>query len=151
MAHGGVKHNVIPDEFMIEGDRRYIPEEDEADCVAEIQAALDRARQRDPLLDCELEVRGAAVPLFSDPDDPWVVSICRLASAIRGEQIEAAALSGGTDVALLARKTGMKVAIHGQARFEDTHNHAPDERCRVGDLLAMTKLVAALAADAEPG
>jgi hypothetical protein len=46
--------------------------------------------------------------------------------------------------------TGLPVAINGLARFAETHNHGPDERCRISDLLAVTKSVAMLAAQPFP-
>ncbi len=145
MARAGVKHNVVPHEFVIEGDRRFMPEEDEDECVTEIRAAIDRARQADPRLECDLQVRPLYTSFANEYGDPWVEDVCRLASRVRGEQITTAGLTGSTDVAHVARVTGARVAIHGLARFEETRNHAPDERCRISDLLALTELVAGIA------
>jgi succinyl-diaminopimelate desuccinylase len=146
IARGGIKHNIVPPEFVLEGDRRFIPEEDEAACVRELEEAIGRARQRDPDLQCELRVR-PFYPAFMRPaDDPWVREVCRLVSAVRGVPVGPAGVNGSTDVAHVGRVTPLKVTIHGVARHGETRNHGVDERCRVDDLIAVTKIVALLAA-----
>lgn len=150
MARAGIKHNVVPPEFIIEGDRRFIPEESEADCIKEIEDAIARAVARNPELKCTLETR----PFFRsgyqrDPDDPWVQYMCRLISSVRGIPMMAAGMNGSSDVGHVANKLPhMKVAVNGLARFKETRNHAPNERCRIEDVLHLTKIVAVLAADA---
>ncbi|MCC7105838.1 MAG: M20/M25/M40 family metallo-hydrolase, partial [Chloroflexi bacterium] len=57
MAHGGFKHNMVPGEYVVEGDRRFTPEEAEAEAIAELREAVERAKLRDPLLDAELRIR----------------------------------------------------------------------------------------------
>jgi acetylornithine deacetylase/succinyl-diaminopimelate desuccinylase-like protein len=123
-----------------------MPEEDPDDVVGEFQAAVDRARARDPKLRCTVEFVRAYTPFANDPQDPWIQSVCALASHVRGAPVEAAALSGGTDVADVARLTHAKIAIHGVADFVETRNHAPDERCKISDMLNQVKIVAALVA-----
>jgi succinyl-diaminopimelate desuccinylase len=148
IAHAGVKHNVVPPSFTIEGDRRFIPEEDEAECIEELQAAIDRARRRDPELVAELRVRPFYTSFACDPQDPWIQRVCRLASEVRGEPIAAAGIGGSSDIAHVARVTGLPVAAHGVARMAETRNHGADERSRISDLLAVTTIVALLAAGA---
>jgi acetylornithine deacetylase/succinyl-diaminopimelate desuccinylase-like protein len=150
IAHGGVKHNVVPSRFTIEGDRRFLPEEDEESAIAEIAEAIERVQQVDPDLACELTIKPFYPAFASDPGDPWIQDVCRLASAIRGYPVTAAGLNGSSDVAYVGGKTTMKVAINGIVRDTETNHHAPDERCRVDDLLAATKIVATLAARAAP-
>ncbi len=150
IARGGVKHNVVPPEFLLEGDRRFIPEEDEAECVRELEEAISRARERDPELRCEFQVR-PFYPAFMRPaDDPWVSEVCRLVGAVRGVPVGPAGVNGSTDVAHVGRATSLKVTIHGVARHGETRNHGVDERCRVDDLVAVTKIVALLAAGVSP-
>jgi acetylornithine deacetylase/succinyl-diaminopimelate desuccinylase-like protein len=150
IAKAGYNYAAIPPEFILEGDRRIIPEENAADCVKEIEDAVARAKARDPDLKCSLEIR----PLFRagyqrDPDDPWVRHICALVSQIRGTPIKAAGMNGCSDVGHVAnRLPNMRVAVNGLARFAETRNHSPNERCRVEDVLHLTKIVAVLAAGA---
>jgi succinyl-diaminopimelate desuccinylase len=146
IGHGGVKHNIIPDEFVIEGDRRYLPEEDERDCIDELQEALKRARARDKTLDCELDITPFYPAFMRDVGDPWLRRIQTVVEAIRGHAIPMAGIAGSTDVAHVANIARMGIAANGLARINDTRNHAPDERCRIDDLLALTKIVAVLAA-----
>jgi succinyl-diaminopimelate desuccinylase len=145
MARAGVKHNVVPPEYVLEGDRRFIPEEDERACIAEIEDAIARARARDPELECELEVRPFYEPFACDLKTPWFQHIKALVAEAKGSPLTLAGLNGSTDVAHVANVTGLPVAINGLARFAETHNHSPDERCRIDDLLGITKMVAFLA------
>lgn len=151
IARAGVKHNVVPPEFVLEGDRRTIPEEDEQAGIAEIAGAIERAKARDPELDCTLAIRPFYTSFAHDPHDPWVQQVCRLASVVRGTAIVATGINGSTDVAHTAKVTGLKVAINGLARHAETRNHGLDERCRISDVLAVTKIAACLAAQVGPG
>ncbi len=148
MANAGWRPTAIPPELVLGGDRRYMPEERAEDAIAEFEAAIDRARERDPELSCTVEFVRTYEPFAHDPNDPWIQSVCDLAGYVRGALVEPAALSGGTDVADVARNTHARIAIHGVADFVETRNHAPDERCKIVDLLNQVKIVAALVAGA---
>jgi len=148
MAQAGWRPTAIPPELVLAGDRRYMPEESPEAAMAEIDAAVDRARARDPQLNCSVEYATTYVPFANDPDDPWIVAVAQLASHVRGAPVEIAALSGGTDVADVARVASAKIAIHGLADFVETRNHAPDERCRIDDMLNQARIVATLVAGA---
>lgn len=148
IARAGWRPTAIPPELILGGDRRYMPEEDADEVIAEFEAAVARARARDPQLRCTVDFARTYEPFANDPGDPWIQVVCALAGHVRGEPVEAAALSGGTDVADVARRTRARIAIHGLADFVETRNHAPDERCRISDMLNQAKIVAALVAGA---
>jgi hypothetical protein len=65
---------------------------------------------------------------------------------VRGVPMQVAGINASSDIAYLASKTAMSVAINGLARFGETRNHGSNERCRIEDLLALTKTVAAVVA-----
>lgn len=147
IARGGVKHNVVPPRFMLEGDRRYLPEEDPDACIAELRAAIDRARERDPRLDCELTVHPSYVSHAGDASDPWVEHVRQVVSAVRDADVPVGAASGSSDTAHVGRTTDMVLTHHGPGR-SDSNAHGVDERIAVDDMLAVAKIAAALAAGA---
>ena len=146
IAHGGIKHNIVPDEFVIEGDRRVIPEEDPAEVVREIEEAVSRARARDPKLDCELAVNPIYVAFYGDPQHPFVQKVRRTVRAVTGLDVPVAASNGSTDVGYTVRKTGLVSAAYGVGRYKESNGHGADENCRISDLLDTVKVVCALAA-----
>jgi succinyl-diaminopimelate desuccinylase len=142
VAHGGIKHNAVPSEFKVEGDRRYLPEETQEECVHEIEQAMRRAIARDSKLDCALEILPFYESFARDPEDEWVQTMRGLISDVRGVAVQAAGIQGSSDVAYVANITRMSIVANGLARLPETHNHAADERCRVSDLLSLAKIVA---------
>ncbi|RMF92714.1 MAG: M20 family peptidase [Nitrospinota bacterium] len=148
MARGGLKHNIIPPEFVIEGDRRFIPEEDEEEVRREIQAAVDRARARDPQLDCTLKINPVYTSFFSDPHHPWPRKVQEVVRFVTGEEINICGSQGSTDVAYTVKKTGLVSASFGVGRARESNGHGVDENARISDILNLVKVICTLATKA---
>lgn len=146
IARAGVKHNVVPPDLVLEGDRRFIPEEEEEDCIAELKSALERAGKRDPELGLDLMTRPFYTSFAGDPENAWILRVRELVEKVRGGPMPLAGISGSTDVAHLARVTGMTVTVSGLARHGETRNHGAEERARISDILEAATVTAALAA-----
>lgn len=56
IMEAGTGYNNVPHQALIWLDRRTVPDEDTASCLAGIQAVLDEARQEDPTLKARVEV-----------------------------------------------------------------------------------------------
>ncbi|GAA2454699.1 M20 family metallopeptidase [Actinomadura vinacea] len=142
MARAGVKHNVVPATFTVEGDRRIIPEEDWDEVVAELHETVDRARRRTPGLDLELTI----APFYRDgwavePDAPFVTAMAEIASTEHGERVRPGGSSGSSDVSHTARRLGVPTVSHGLARPGESRYHSPNERARISDLLALVRII----------
>ena len=148
MARGGLKHNIVPPEFVIEGDRRFIPEEDEEEVMREIQEAVDRARAQDPELDCRLDMTPFYTSFFSDPNHPWPRKVQEVVKAVTGETVDICGSQGSTDVAYTVKSTGLVSASFGIGRAKESNGHGVDENARVSDVLNLVKVVCALATQA---
>ncbi len=148
IARGGIKHNVVPPEFVLEGDRRFLPEEDEESAIAELGAAVERARARNPQLDAELRIRPFYTSYALPADHPWALRLQRIAETVTGRAYPIVGSNGSSDVAHVARVTGISTAKIGVARPGETNNHGPDENVRIDDLLDLVKIICALATDA---
>jgi succinyl-diaminopimelate desuccinylase len=139
---------LVPPEFVLSGDRLYTPDETLQDVTKELQQIVDTARSADSLLQCTLETDPFYEPFSQDMTLPWLKHVQDLIARVHGEDVPLAALGGPTDVAHAANRLGIPVVIHGLIRYRDSRNHAPDERCRIDDLLNLTKVIAGLAAGA---
>jgi acetylornithine deacetylase/succinyl-diaminopimelate desuccinylase-like protein len=144
---GGVQTRV-PAEFILEGDRLYTSEEKEDDVIGEIQQIVHDFAANDPLVACSLETHRFYEPFSQDRSHPWLGRVQRLVSLVHDQEVPLACLSGPNDVGYVANRLGIPVAIHGLSRYGESRTHASDERCRVSDLLYVTKVVAGLAAGA---
>lgn len=140
---------LVPPDLTLTGDRLYIPDESLLDVTKELEAVVDRARTADALLDCSLETDPFYEPFEQDPSQPWLQRVKSLSAEVHKQPMQLAALGGPTDVAYVANKVRIPVVIHGVIRYRDSRNHAPDERCRIEDLLNLTKVIAGLAAGYE--
>ncbi|MFQ6067296.1 MAG: M20 family metallopeptidase [bacterium] len=147
MARGGLKHNIVPSEFILEGDRRLIPEEEESQVIREIQDAVNKAQARDPKLKYELKTTPSYPSFFQDPNHPWVQKVKRAAELVSGEKLSVFGSGGSTDVAYIVKATQMKVASYGTSRHKESGIHGENENVRIGDLLNLVKCVAILATE----
>lgn len=147
MARAGVKHNIIPPEYVIEGDRRFIPEEKPEDVVSELEKAVNEARRRDPKLDCRLKTHAVYEPFFQSPEDPWIQRIKKIAERVSGEKKGVYGLSGSTDVAYTVNRAGLRVAMYAVGRTPESNVHGDNENARVKDLLDLVKVICILASE----
>ncbi len=147
MARAGIKHNIIPPEYVIEGDRRFIPEEEAEDVVRELEEAVEAARKRDPKLDCELETHVVYEPFFQDPKDPWIQKMKRVAEEISGEKKDIYGFSGSTDLAYTVNRADLRVGMYGVGRESEGNVHGDDENARISDLLDLVKVICIIASE----
>lgn len=145
MAHGGVKHNIVPSSFVLQGDRRFLPEESESEVIAEIQAAFDRARGRDPLLEARIRFMPFYESFAGDPDHPWSREVQRSVERVLGEPRPLAASGGSSDIAYTSRVAGLPAVSFGLGRYKESNHHGVDENIRISDVLDLVKIVCVLA------
>lgn len=145
MARAGVKHNIVPPEYIIEGDRRFIPEEQFEDVVNELEETVEKAKRRDSKLDCELKTHLVYESFFQNPEDPWVQKIRTVAEGVSGEKKGVYGLSGSTDVAYTVNRTGLRVGMYAVGRQPEGNVHGDNENARIKDLLDLVKVICILA------
>ncbi|MBI3969636.1 MAG: M20/M25/M40 family metallo-hydrolase [Chloroflexi bacterium] len=148
IVRSGIKHNVVPNELFLEGDRRILPEEDEESAMAELREAVERARQRNPDLDAELRIRPFYTSYALSLDDPFAIRVKRVAEAVTGRTYPITGSNGSSDVAHVVRVTGIPCAKIGVNRPGETNNHGVDENVRIEDVLNCVKIICALATNA---
>jgi succinyl-diaminopimelate desuccinylase len=146
IARGGTKHNIIPAEFVLEGDRRVIPGEEMEDAIKEIETAVATAKANNPDFVCELILNPIYIPFVIDPQHPWVLKVKAAVELATGQPCPIFASSGSTDVGHAVKVTGMAHATYGVAQYRESRGHGPDENCRISNIIETAKAIAAVAA-----
>ncbi len=150
IARSGWKHNVVPQELVLEGDRRILPEETWDNAVREVHDSVEKARARQPNLDYEV-----ATPFYCDgwaidPHDPFVEHMARICALSRNESTPVGGSAGSSDISHVAHRLGVPTVSHGLARPGESRYHAPNERVRLSDLTALTRIICRAALNAPP-
>ena len=102
---GGTNTNVVPGKVVLKIDRRMIPEEDAAQVEAGLRALIERAATSLPGVTVEIRRLLLAHAMQPLPGNrPLVDALCRHASAVFGETIEASGTPLYTDARLFSER-----------------------------------------------
>lgn len=143
--HGGLQVNMVPDECVIEIDRRTVPGETPEDALAEVDAALQELRRHEPtfvierltpdLTDWSLDTpRGAAIVQAA-------LSACR---SIRGDA-ELGAVPYGSDASKLAHLAHIPSIVLGPGDIAQAHT--ADEWVEISQVVQAAEIYAQLAVE----
>ena len=147
MARGGLRHNLIPAELILEGDRRFPPEECERDVVRELASVVTEAAALVPDLEVELTITPFYTSWSTDPESPWVQEVKRAASHSAGRPLAVRASPSSCDLSYVAKSTRIPLACFGLGRAGESNTHGADENARVEDILALVKTICYLATE----
>jgi len=144
LISGGVNTNVVPDRVVFRLDRRISPEEDPTEVEEELRSVIAEAAKLHA--DAEVTVRRIllAEPLTPTPAGEKLTEVlCRCASRVMGEPIEASGVPLYTDARHYA-KAGVPIALYGAGprSIEEANAHRADERLPLADLFKATEVVA---------
>ena len=121
VIRGGVQVNFVPDECVIEIDRRLLPGERTSEVLAHYQSLLDALKQQHPTLDVMMEdpplLTDEALETSADSD------AAQLASQLLGEMNLDPELCGvpfGSDASKLARQ-GIPSLVFGPGSIDQAH------------------------------
>jgi succinyl-diaminopimelate desuccinylase len=144
LIKGGINTNVVPDKVVLRLDRRMIPEENPATVEAELRAAIAEAVKSVPGAKAEIRRILLAVPLMPIAGTERLAeTLCRHATAIMGETIEAKGVPLYTDARHYAA-AGIPVVLYGAGprTIEEANAHRADERLKLADLDKATEVIA---------
>ncbi len=144
LIQGGTHTNVVPGKVVLKVDRRMIPEED----PAEVEVALHRVMQDavNGISGITIDIKRLLLARALTPlqgNQPLVESLCRHASALFGETIEATGTPLYTDARLFCEH-GIPAVLYGcgpRTVLESNAKRA-DEHIELEDLRRATKVVA---------
>jgi len=149
LIEGGTNTNVVPGKVVIKLDRRMIPEENPAEVEATLRHAIAEAVAGSAGITIEVKrllLAKALKPLAGN--QPLVEALCRHASAVFEEPIEASGTPLYTDARLFCER-GIPAVLYGcgpRTVLESNAKRA-DEHIDLEDLRRATKVVARTLAD----
>jgi acetylornithine deacetylase/succinyl-diaminopimelate desuccinylase-like protein len=143
LIKGGINTNVVPDAVALRLDRRMIPEEDPAKVEAELREVIVKAVA---VAGATVEIRRVllARPLTStDASRKMAETLSRRASEVLGETIPVTGVPLYTDARHYA-EAGIPTILYGAGprTILEANAHRADERIRLDDLNAATKVIA---------
>jgi acetylornithine deacetylase/succinyl-diaminopimelate desuccinylase-like protein len=124
---------VLPAKAMAKIDFRLMPDQDPHDILAKLRAHLETESYGD----IQVTVFGAAEPVMTPIDDPFVQRIGKIAESFAGKRPVVTPLVGGTLPLLgaLRRYVGAPgLSAPGNAAYWASSAHAPNEHIRLTDL-----------------
>jgi len=141
---GGTNTNVVPGKVVLKIDRRMIPEEDPAQVEAALRDLITHTVAACPGTSVEIRrllLARAMVPLAGNA--PLVESLCRHATALFGEPVEASSTPLYTDARLFSER-GIPAVIYGAGPRTVLESNAKraDEHLVLDDLRRATKVIA---------
>jgi succinyl-diaminopimelate desuccinylase len=139
-AKGGLKGNIIPDTFEILVDRRFIPEESEAQVRREISRVVKDLAAKHREVKVSLKMILSYDPMLTPPNHPLVRTVRKVARKVLGRDVLPCGSQGSTDMAAVSA-LGIPVAVLGAQRV-DSNIHGIDEHVRINDLVSVTKILA---------
>ena len=144
LIKGGINTNVVPDAVTLRLDRRMIPEEDPAAVEAELQEIISKAGQAFPKTTVEVRRILLARPLTATPESRKIADVlARRASEVLGETIAVTGVPLYTDARHYAER-GIPTVLYGAGprSILEANAHRADERLKLDDLNAATKVIA---------
>jgi acetylornithine deacetylase/succinyl-diaminopimelate desuccinylase-like protein len=144
LIQGGINTNVVPDRVVLRLDRRMIPEENPAEVEAGLTAMIKAAGVAFAGITVSVKRILLAEPLTPLPGSEKMVEVlCRHASAVMGETVEAKGVPLYTDARHYAA-AGVPVVLYGAGphTIEQANAHRADERLELKDLALATEVVA---------
>jgi acetylornithine deacetylase/succinyl-diaminopimelate desuccinylase-like protein len=141
---GGTNTNVIPGKVVLKLDRRMIPEENPAEVEATLRRVIADAVAQSRGVTIEVKrilLANALKPLPGN--QPLVEALCRHASEIFGEPIEASGTPLYTDARLFCER-GIPAVLYGcgPRTVSESNAKRADEHIELEDLRRATKVVA---------
>jgi acetylornithine deacetylase/succinyl-diaminopimelate desuccinylase-like protein len=141
--HGGLQVNIVPDECVIEVDRRTVPGETSAQVLAEIDAVLDTLRQREPSFRIERLEPDLIDPALDTPRGAKIVQAARAAcEMIRGET-EVGVVPYGSDASKLSELAHIPSIVLGPGDIAQAHT--ADEWVEIDQVVQAAEIYAQLA------
>ncbi len=144
LISGGINTNVVPDKVTIRLDRRMTPEEDPEQVESHLRLAIARSVKDETGIEVEIKRVLLASPLRQLPHASTLIDpLVRNAREILGETPKVEGVPLYTDARLYA-EAGVPTVSYGAGprSFLEANGHRADERLKLSDLAAATKIVA---------
>lgn len=143
--HGGLQVNIVPDECVVEIDRRTVPGEINAQVLAEMDAVLDHLRRREPTFTIERLDPDLADYALDTPRGSKIARTARAAcEAIQGET-DFGAVGYGSDASKLSELAHIPSIVLGPGDIAQAHT--ANEYVEIAQVVRAAEIYAQLAVD----
>jgi succinyl-diaminopimelate desuccinylase len=135
----GDKENTVPASATFTIDRRIPPNETLADAESELRQAMEDAQKTIPDLRFDVTRTLGIEPCRTDPAHPFAQEFARVVRSVRRRPVRFGLTSGFTDLHYLvgaAHRPGVGYGPSGEG------GHGANERSRLDDLVAVTRIYA---------
>ena len=151
LINGGTAYNNVPHECSICIDRRMVPGETQATCLAEIQEVLDRLAAEDPDFKATMETarpdwkwdrikKRGLNPAATSPDAAISQAVARAHEVAIGSPVELGYTNGYMDMDFLINDLGIPTVNYGPG--DTVFAHTDHERLDIDELLKATRVYA---------
>lgn len=132
---GGNKSNIVPSSCTLVVNRRFPPDENADDVIAEFQAAIARARERSKALAIDVQVIYAYPAVTFDMDSPYQEKKrAAMAAVKRYSEFKRGVGGGSIDMAFVQQVLNTdKFVAFGPGRL-DSNAHGANENVQISDL-----------------
>jgi acetylornithine deacetylase/succinyl-diaminopimelate desuccinylase-like protein len=144
LIRGGINTNVVPDAVSLRLDRRMIPEENPEAVEAELREVIEGSARAFPAVQVEIRRILLARPLTATSESRRVAQVlARHVSDVLGEPIPISGVPLYTDARHYAAR-GIPTVLYGAGprSILEANAHRADERLKLDDLNAATKVIA---------
>lgn len=143
--HGGLQVNMVPDECVIEIDRRTVPGEMPAQVLAEIDAVLDEVRRREPTFQIEREPAAVSDFALDTPPGSSIAQAAKRACAALDLPSEFGGAPYGTDASKLAEVAHIPSIVLGPGDILQAHTN--DEWVEIKQVVQAAEIYAQMAVE----
>jgi acetylornithine deacetylase/succinyl-diaminopimelate desuccinylase len=149
VIHGGTQYNNVADSCSMFLDRRMAPGETQASVLAEISQILETLAAEDPKFKARAEIsrpdwhwepiiRRGLNPAYTPPGSPVVRALQASYRQIMGKDVTLGYTHGYMDMDFTVNGLGIPTVNFGPG--ETAYSHTANERLRIADLLAATRI-----------
>lgn len=143
--HGGLQVNIVPDECVIEIDRRTVPGETNEQVLREIDAVLDELRDREPTFTIERLEPDLADFALDTPRGAKIAHTARAASELVRGDTEFGTAPYGTDASKLSELAHIPSIVLGPGDIAQAHT--ANEYVEIAQVVQAAEIYAQLACE----
>lgn len=139
LIRGGIKVNIVPDNCMLEVDRRVIPEENKIEAIEEFEKILEEIKKEDKDFNYTLDIDGLHDSFYVREDDELITMACKVYEEVTKKNGRVLGTLGCLDTSYVAKRN-IPALTFGVARV-DSNIHGVDERVKIKDLIDFGRIV----------